>query len=132
MGQTARRAAVATLVGLSVIVAALALWLWTQALLGKRATPAVGEGGAIYTTTNDGTTWTSIYSTTNGKGGVESFPVNGSGRYVRFYGTARGTGYGYSLWELEVHGTVTKPTTAPLLSGPVSYTHLTLPTTPYV
>ena len=69
-------------------------------------------------TSNDAVTWTTIYSTTTGKGGVESIPITGSGRYVRFYGTVRATGYGYSLWEFEVHGTVTKPTTAPLLSGP--------------
>ena len=31
-------------------------------------------------------------------------PVSGSGRYVRMYGTARGTPYGYSLWELQVYG----------------------------
>jgi hypothetical protein len=32
-------------------------------------------------------------------------PLSGSGRYVRLYGTARGTGYGYSLWEFQVFGT---------------------------
>ncbi|MBO0881008.1 MAG: glycoside hydrolase family 3 C-terminal domain-containing protein, partial [Mycobacterium sp.] len=45
--------------------------------------------------------------------------VIGTGRYVRFHGTARATGYGYSLWEFEVHGTVdTSANTPPLLSGP--------------
>src|SRR3989440_6635245 len=35
------------------------------------------------------------------------------------YGTARATGYGYSLWEFEVHGTVdTTTVTPPMLSGP--------------
>ena len=34
--------------------------------------------------------------------------LTGSGRYVRMYGTARGTGYGYSLWELEVYGAVAR------------------------
>jgi beta-glucosidase len=28
--------------------------------------------------------------------------VTGTGRYVRMYGTARATQYGYSLWEFEV------------------------------
>lgn len=33
--------------------------------------------------------------------------LNGNGRYVRIYGTARGTTYGYSIYELEVYGTLT-------------------------
>ncbi len=36
--------------------------------------------------------------------------LSGTGRYVRMYGTARGTVYGYSLWEFEVFGTVPAPT----------------------
>ncbi len=55
-------------------------------------------------TSTDGTTWTTIYSTTTGTGGVETIPVSGSGRYVRMYGTKRATGYGYSLWEFQVFG----------------------------
>ncbi len=47
--------------------------------------------------------WTDLYSTTTGPGGNESLTVNGTGRYVRVYGTARATGYGYSLWEVAVH-----------------------------
>ncbi len=38
-------------------------------------------------TSNDGTTWTSIYSTTTGTGGVQTLNVTGSGRYIRLYGT---------------------------------------------
>lgn len=53
----------------------------------------------------DGTTWTTIYSTTTGPGGTQTLNVTGSGRYVRMYGTTRATGYGYSLWEFQVHGT---------------------------
>jgi len=56
-------------------------------------------------TSNDGTTWTPIYSTTTGTGGTQTLSVTGSGRYVRMYGTMRGTGYGYSLWEFQVFGT---------------------------
>src|SRR6202011_2516652 len=55
-------------------------------------------------TSNDGTTWTPIYSTTTGTGGTQTLSVTGSGRYVRMYGTVRGTGYGYSLWDFEVFG----------------------------
>ena len=68
---------------------------------------------------NDAATWTTIYSTTTGKGGVENLAISGTGRYVRMYGTARATGYGYSLWEFEVHGTVdTSAATPTMLSGP--------------
>ncbi|MCW2638071.1 MAG: hypothetical protein JWP76_377, partial [Dactylosporangium sp.] len=46
-------------------------------------------------TSPDGNAWTSIYSTTTGAGGTQTLNVTGSGRYVRMYGTQRGTGYGY-------------------------------------
>ena len=51
----------------------------------------------------DAVTWNTIYSTTAGKGGIESLGITGTGRYVRLYGTARATGYGYSLYEFEVY-----------------------------
>jgi hypothetical protein len=52
----------------------------------------------------DAVTWTSIYSTTTGTGGTQTMAVTGSGRYIRMYGTARATGYGYSLYEFQVYG----------------------------
>jgi hypothetical protein len=56
-------------------------------------------------TSNDGTTWTTIYSTSAGKGGAQDLTgLSGSGRYLRMYGTARATGYGYSLWSFGVYG----------------------------
>jgi len=60
-------------------------------------------------TSPDGSTWTPIFSTTTGDGGVDDLAVTGSGRYIRMYGTARGTQWGYSLWELEVYGTFPSP-----------------------
>ncbi|MEN3309768.1 MAG: beta-glucosidase, partial [Micromonosporaceae bacterium] len=54
----------------------------------------------------DGATWTSVYATTTGTGGTQTLTVAGSGRYVRVYGTARATQYGYSLWEFQVYGTL--------------------------
>ena len=51
----------------------------------------------------DNTNWTSIYSTTTGTGGVQNLTVSGTGRYIRMYGTARATQYGYSLWEFQVY-----------------------------
>jgi beta-glucosidase len=56
-------------------------------------------------TSPDGTTWTTIYSTTTGTGGTQTLPVSGTGRYIRMYGTARATPYGYSLWEFGVYTT---------------------------
>jgi fibronectin type 3 domain-containing protein len=53
----------------------------------------------------DAATWTSVYSTTTGPGGTETLNVTGTGRFIRIYGTARNTGYGYSIWELQVLGT---------------------------
>ena len=54
---------------------------------------------------DNGTTWTDIYSTTTGAGGSQALQVQGTGRYVRMYGTQRGTQWGYSLWEFQVFGT---------------------------
>ncbi|WP_251016023.1 discoidin domain-containing protein [Streptomyces sp. ISL-99] len=53
----------------------------------------------------DGATWSTAYSTTTSAGGTETLNVSGTARYVRMYGTARATGYGYSLWEFQVYGT---------------------------
>ncbi len=39
---------------------------------------------------DDNATWTSIYSTTTGTGGIQNLTVTGTGRYVRMYGTVRG------------------------------------------
>jgi hypothetical protein len=57
---------------------------------------------------SDATNWTTIYSTTTGTGGVNDLTsLNGSGRYIRMYGTVRGTVWGYSLYEFEVYGLTT-------------------------
>jgi hypothetical protein len=65
---------------------------------------AYASGYQIQTSTN-GSTWTTIYSTTTGKGGAETINVSGTGRYVRMNATKRGTSWGYSLWEFEIYGT---------------------------
>ena len=51
----------------------------------------------------DGNGWQPVYSTTSGDGGVDDLAVSGTGRYVRVSGTQRGTGWGYSLYELGVY-----------------------------
>jgi hypothetical protein len=85
---------------------------WIQVDLGATATidtvvlnweTASGKAFSVQTS-NDGSSWTNIYSTTTGPGGVQTLAVSGSGRYVRMYGTARNTSYGYSLWEFQVYG----------------------------
>ncbi|MEV4708547.1 discoidin domain-containing protein [Actinoplanes sp. NPDC049316] len=97
---------------------------WLSVDLGATATvtqvvlqweTAYGKAYKIQTSP-DGTAWTDIYSTATGAGGTETLTVSGTGRYVRMYGTGRGTGYGYSLWEFKVYGTTgttTPPTTPP-------------------
>lgn len=53
----------------------------------------------------DGTQWTTIYATTSGDGGLDDLTgLSGTGRYIRLYGTQRGTQFGYSVWELEAYG----------------------------
>lgn len=56
-------------------------------------------------TSQNGTDWSTAYSTTTGAGGTETLNVSETARYVRMLGTARATGYGYSLWEFKVFGT---------------------------
>ena len=64
-------------------------------------------------TSADGTNWTTIYSTTTGTGGTQTLNVTGTGRYIRMYGTARATQYGYSLWEFGVYTTGSGPARHP-------------------
>ncbi len=64
---------------------------------------AYGRAFQIQTSTN-GTTWTTIYTTTTGAGGAQDLAITGSGRYIRMYGTQRATQYGYSLREFQVYG----------------------------
>jgi hypothetical protein len=101
---------------------------WLEVDLGQTTSicKAVLDWEAAYATafqiqvSNDGSTWTTVYSTTTGTGGNQTLSVSGSGRYIRMYGTARATQYGYSLWEFEVFATGTanallsqgQPTTA--------------------
>ncbi|MFD8965479.1 discoidin domain-containing protein [Streptomyces sp. NPDC059568] len=100
---------------------------WLQVDLGGPATisgielnweSAYATGYHIDVSDN-GFTWSTLYTTTTGQGGVEKLAVTGKARYVRMYGTVRATGYGFSLWEFQVFGSVDgSSSTAPLLSGP--------------
>jgi glucose/arabinose dehydrogenase len=74
---------------------------------------AYGSAYQIQTSTN-GTTWTTVRSVTGGNGGEDDNTALGaSGRYVRINGTARGTAWGYSLFEFEVYGSTTPPPPPP-------------------
>ncbi len=67
---------------------------------------------------NDASTWSTLYSTTTGDGGIDDITVSGSGRHLRLFGTARGTTYGYSLYEIEAYGSTGQPNRA--LNRPVA------------
>jgi hypothetical protein len=71
--------------------------------------------GKAYTldVSDDGTTWTPVYTQTNGDGGKDEihFPLT-TARYVRMHGLQRGTEFGYSLWEFEVYRGGTSSLTA--------------------
>jgi len=87
---------------------------WIQVDLGSSASisqvvlnweAAFGKSFQIQTS-SDAANWTTIFSTTTGTGGVQTLNVTGTGRFVRMNGTARGTAFGYSLWEFQVFGSV--------------------------
>jgi beta-glucosidase len=63
---------------------------------------------------DNNTTWTTVYSTTTGTGGNETIPLSVTARYVMMYGTARGTQFGYSLFDFDVYGLTN---VAPLTGG---------------
>ncbi|WP_432824725.1 PQQ-dependent sugar dehydrogenase [Dactylosporangium sp. CA-092794] len=65
---------------------------------------AYGSAYQIQTSSN-GTSWTTARSVTGGNGGEDdNTGLSASGRYVRIYGTARATQWGYSLFSFEVYG----------------------------
>jgi hypothetical protein len=102
---------------------------WLQVDLGASATitrvvlnweAAYARDFTIQTSAN-GTSWTTINTTVNGTGGVQTLNVAGSGRYVKLNTTRRATQYGVSLWEFQVFGTggaTTGPTSNPTTIPP--------------
>ncbi|MHA4811030.1 discoidin domain-containing protein [Flavitalea flava] len=53
---------------------------------------------------NDALTWRTIRTVTGNTFYSNVLAVSGTGRYVRMYGTRRGTFAGYSIYEMEVYG----------------------------
>jgi len=64
-----------------------------------------------------GTYWRNVFWTDNGRGGTVMirFPIT-TARYVMMYGVARGTPWGYSLWEFGVYNST--EATAPIVPLP--------------
>ena len=72
---------------------------------------------------NDATTWTTVFTETNGNGGTDDITfVSANARYVRVYGTQRGTVYGYSMWEFEVYGVTDPPVLTSVAVSPATAT----------
>ncbi|GAA2544454.1 MULTISPECIES: discoidin domain-containing protein [Streptomyces] len=102
---------------------------WLQVDLGRSANlsravltweAAYGKSYRIQASDN-GTDWRTLRTVTGGDGGTDDLALTGSGRYVRMLGTERSGGYGYSLWEFQVHGN-TDGTTPPPTGGAVQVT----------
>lgn len=56
---------------------------------------------------NDNSNWNTVRDVQNNTSLSNDYTgLTASGRYVRIYGTARGTAYGYSIFDLEVYGTL--------------------------
>jgi beta-glucosidase len=67
---------------------------------------AYGKDYQIQTATAAAGPWTTIKTVTGNVGLInDNAGLTGSGQFIRIYGTARGTGYGYSIFELEVYNT---------------------------
>ncbi|WP_376777763.1 ThuA domain-containing protein [Kibdelosporangium persicum] len=57
-------------------------------------------------TSADNVTWSTVNTQSAGDGGTDDISFTATNaRYVRVFGTARATAWGYSLWEFEVYGT---------------------------
>jgi len=67
---------------------------------------AFGQAYAIQVSA-DGVNYTEAYSTGSGDGATDiiEFQVPINARWIRMYGTQRGTGWGYSIYEFKVFGT---------------------------
>jgi hypothetical protein len=57
----------------------------------------------------DATNWTTAKTVTNNTSHVNELALTATGRYVRMYGVTRGTGYGFSLYEMQVLGSYVAP-----------------------
>jgi hypothetical protein len=81
---------------------------------------------------DDALSWTDIHVVTDGTGGVDShvFDQPPAGRYLRVLCTARGSQWGYSIWELRVSGYVPGGLSSPPAPEPPPPTAPPPPMTP--
>ena len=54
---------------------------------------------------DNGSSWSTAATITNGTGSNQTISVTGNARYVKLNLQTRATGYGFSLWEFQVFGT---------------------------
>jgi hypothetical protein len=99
---------------------------WLQVDLGSSAaiTSVVLDWESAYArnftiqASANGSSWTTVNTTTNGTGGRQTVNFTANARYVRMNATARATQWGVSLREFEVYGTG-GPTTPPDPNAPL-------------
>ncbi|SEB10234.1 glycosyl hydrolase [Pedobacter hartonius] len=63
---------------------------------------AFAKGYTVQVST-DSLTWRNAYTEANGDGGLDDFKLTASGRYVKLNFGAKGSTFGYSLFELQVY-----------------------------
>jgi beta-glucosidase len=63
-------------------------------------------GSEYYIWIWNGAAWTDVQHVVGGDGGMDRIAVGANARKVMMFGVKRGTPYGYSLYELEVHGSL--------------------------
>jgi hyaluronoglucosaminidase len=84
-------------------------WLQVELAQSQRIGKVVLKWEAAYgkayriQTSPDGQTWTTAATVTGGDGGTDVVRLDAPAKFVRMQGDQRGTGYGYSLYELEVY-----------------------------
>lgn len=59
---------------------------------------------------SDNVTWTNVYANYQGSGATTLITLSSSARYVKLYAWERATTYGYSLYEIEVYGSLNSAT----------------------
>ena len=77
---------------------------------------------------DDAVNWTTVKSISGNTFLQNILYVKGTGRYIRMFGTARGTTYGYSLYEFQVFGTTNNSCAPPasILTSGISRTGATI------
>ena len=74
--------------------------VWDSVAYGNGKFVAVGD---CVSTSTDGENWTTVKEMRNQNGREDTVEFNAvKARYVKFQGVERGTGYGYSIWEMQV------------------------------